>query len=496
MSKRYGGAVALDDVDLTVEAGEIHALLGPNGAGKSTLIRCITGGVAPDEGEIVIDDLRFSALTPREARRAGVGTVHQHLSLIDTLDVTDNIFLGCELRRGPLRRRAAQRRAAGEALELVGAREEIAVDAQIGDLSVPQRQLVEIAKVLRRGGIRVLILDEPTAALTDVEAQGLAERLRALRAQGLHIIYTTHFIDEVFALADRLTVLRDGRAIVRDTAVADTTPSAVIDAIAGERGQSAVARPRMRARMSEAPMLELEELSGPRFGPISLEVRPGEIVGLFGLLGSGRTELLETIFGARRPTAGAMRFDGRALPAAGPARAIERGLALVPGDRLRQGIFASLSARDNVVLPSVGGFARGGLRDVARERSVFDAMARGYRLRPPRGDALARELSGGNAQKLVVGRWLAALDRTRLVLLDEPTQGIDIGARHDIYEILRATAAEGKGVIFTSSDPDEVVAAADRALVLRRGRVVAELSGRDLSESALLDISQTAEVAA
>jgi ABC-type sugar transport system ATPase subunit len=488
LKKSFGGAVALAGVDLTIGAGEIHALLGPNGAGKSTLIRCLGGAISPDAGRICIEDDCYDSLSPAEAIRAGVAVIYQNLSLVSSLSVAENIFLGCELRRGPFVDHAEQRRRAANILATLGAEEAISPSTRISALPVALQQLVEIARALNRADVKLLILDEPTAALSEAEAAALADRLRLIRERGVHILYITHLLHEVLSVADEVTVIRDGR-VAFTSAVKETSYEQLVTAIAPMATGAASGR----ATVDGAEIaIESTQLSGDRFGPISLAVRKGEIVALFGLVGSGRTEFLETLFGVRRPTGGKIEVTGRPARFRGPADAIRNGLALVPAERVRQGTLATLTVLDNLLLPARDRLSRRGFRDTAGERTEFRSFVEKFRLVPPRPDAKLQELSGGNQQKVVVGRWLEAMPRTLIVLLDEPTMGIDIGTRREVYEILRRTAhGDGRAVLFASSDPEEVVAVADRAVVLARGNVVGELTGDDLTEDSLLALAHS-----
>ncbi|MFF5981811.1 sugar ABC transporter ATP-binding protein [Streptomyces olindensis] len=479
LTKSFGGVRALDGVDLTVPAGQVHALLGHNGAGKSTLIKCLGGAFPPDAGTIEIGGTTYSRLTPRESIAAGVAIIFQTLSVVDALTVAENIFLGQEwTRHGRVDRRAQDEVAAG-LLERVAAR--CSPRDRVGDLPTGQRQLVEIAKALSRSA-SVLVLDEPTAALSGAETDALAERVEDLRAQGLAIVHVTHLLAEVERLADAVTVLRDGRVAHRTT-VAGRTRRDLVAAIAG-RPAEAVRRPR---RTPTPPRLVVEGLRGPGFGPFGITVAEGERVGLFGLIGSGRTRVLETLYGRRRATAGTIRVGDRAVTPARPADALAAGIALVPADRRAQGLFPSLSAQDNALLPALRSLARHGVRALRAERRVFGALAAAVGLRPARPGLPAGAFSGGNQQKLVLGRWINEARHVDVLLLDEPTQGVDVGARQEIYRVVSKLAEEqGTAVLFASSDPEEIVALADRCLIVARGRIVGELSGTELTEQSLL----------
>ena len=489
LGKTYGGIEVLKDVDLVVEDGEIHALLGANGAGKSTLIKCLSGAVAPDSGEMIVGDRRYAALTPRDARQAGIAVIYQDLSLAMSLNVADNMFLGQELRHGPFVRRRAQHAEARHWLR------ELEVEVAPGDtlsaLPAATLQAVEIAKALR-GRPKVLILDEPTAALSEREAEALGQHLLVLKRQRLPLLYVTHRLNEVTALADRVTVLRGGRTVLTGK-VAEISRERIMEAIVGQRVQTtrAVSVP---SGVPARPMLSVRHLLAPGIGPIDFDVCGGEILGVFGLVGSGRTELLETLFGARTRYGGTMTLDGRALSHLSPATAVAEGIALVPSDRLRKSIIGALRAEDSMLLPAFRLLAWAGLmRRRSAERGVFQRAASQLNLQPPRPDLEARRFSGGNQQKIVVARWLNETRGCRLLMLDEPTQGVDIGARRDIYESLRATAAAGRAVLLTSSEPEELVQIAHRVVVLSGGRVAGMLAADEVEEGRLLALAHRVE---
>ena len=487
LRKSYGGVEVLRGVDLAVADGEIHALLGANGAGKSTLIKCLSGAIPPDSGVMVVGDRRHAALTPKGAQAAGVAVIHQDLSLALNLDVADNIFLGKELRRGPFVRKSAQRVEAARWLAELGV--DIPPTASLGRLGNAELQTIEIVKALRSRP-RVLILDEPTAALSEREAEALGKHLLALKHQRLPVLYVTHRLGEVFALADRVTVLRGGEVVLTGD-VDKLSRAQLVQAIAGIRVDT-TRRVAVAAQVPRQPLLEVTNLLGPGIGPASFSVAPGEVVGVFGIVGSGRTELLETLFGARPRFGGEVRVEGASIGSRAGA-AVAAGLALVPADRLRKSVLGTLSAGDNMLLASFRSLGRAGVRRFGREAGVFARATASLNLQPPRMDMEARRFSGGNQQKLVIARWLNETRACRLLLLDEPTQGVDVGARGDIYEALRATARAGRAVLFTSSEPEELVQVADRVIVLSGGRVAATLSGAEVEEARLLSLAHQFE---
>ncbi|WBU37985.1 sugar ABC transporter ATP-binding protein [Homoserinibacter sp. YIM 151385] len=481
-AKSYGSFRVLHDIDLEVAPGEVHALLGPNGAGKSTLIKCI-GGVQPfDAGDIRLDGEPLAPVSPSEAFELGIATIHQHLSLIGSLSVSDNIFLGSELRRGGLVARGEQRRRTQELLDRFGITTR--PDALVSTLPVGVKQLIEIAKAWHRTDVRVLILDEPTSALAEDETLRLFVEIERMREAGARIIYTTHRLGEIYRIADRVTVVRDG-GIALTGSTADVRPEQIVAAISG-RDDLTAGPPSRAASGRVEPLLDVRGLTGPRFGPVDLAVGAGEIVGLYGVLGSGRSSILETLAGEHRPEAGSAELAGRPLPLRrSPADAIAAKLAFVPSDRAKQALWGSLAAADNMLMPSYRALATAGLRSAADERAAFDATAERLDLQPPDPRRPGGDFSGGNQQKIVLGRWLQD-DELRLLVLDEPTQGVDVGARQKIYETCRELAASGTGVLFASSDADEVVRLADRVLVVDHGRVVAEYAGDAITEDALL----------
>ncbi len=493
LSKRYGATLALDGVDLDIGAGEVHALLGHNGAGKSTLIGCLGGGTSPSSGTITVDGSTVESFTPRSSIAEGIAVIYQHLSLIDGLSVTDNLFLGQErTRAGVLLDRAEQRRIAQESLDRVGATAR--PDDLIGELSIGQRQLVEIAKALQREA-KILILDEPSAALSPVEADNLAALVESLTRQGIAILYVTHLLEEVMRLADLVTVLRNGKAVWTATE-RDFTKADLVAAISdGHAGEAVL--PHELDDTGAVPALRLEDVRGPGIGPITLDVRPGEVVALYGLIGSSRTRLLEMLFGNTAIDSGRVLVDGEPADLRSPRTALASRIALVPGDRARQGLFSSLPALDNLVVRVMETVSRAGVRRVSRERATFLAAATDLSLRPLDPSLTAGRFSGGNQQKLLFGRWVNDRTDVRVLLLDDPTQGVDVGARAEIYAVVREFARRaGAAVIFATNEPEEVKALAHRCVVMRKGRVVDILDVPHTTEEQLLSLIHSERSAA
>jgi len=483
ISKAFPGVRALDGVSLTVQAGEVHFLLGQNGAGKSTLIRILCGAYRADEGEIILDGTPVQLRSPADARRLGVAVIFQEFSLVPYLDVAQNIFLGREP-RGRLPYTIDRRRLHREARRLLDALGlDLDTHALVHELGVAQQQVVEIAKALSQNA-RILVMDEPTAALSDREIDRLFDRVRALKSQGVAVVYISHRLQEIGAIGDRVTVLRDGR-IVASCAAADASVDELVRLMLG-RGVSA----RYRARFCEHPgdvVLAVEGLcadNGVR--DATLRVRAGEVVGLAGVVGAGRSELARAIFGADRATRGTVSVDGKPMRG-GPAAAVRAGAGLVPENRKTEGLALTRSVQDNVLVAALRSlFPAGWYHASTAARVVEDVIAR-LRIATPSPARLVRLLSGGNQQKVVVGKWFVA--GARLFIFDEPTRGIDVGAKAEIYGVIEQLVADGAAVLLISSELPEMVAVCDRAYVMRDKTIVAELGRSELTESRILTLA-------
>jgi ribose transport system ATP-binding protein len=477
----YGRRRVLRGVSLRIRPGEIHALLGANGAGKSTVIKCLGGGVPWEGGTIELGGEELRDLTPRQSAARGVAIIFQDLKLIGPRSVADNLLLGREPRRGPFLNVGEARRRARAALGQLGI--DIDIDTSVESLSPALRQLVAIARALATEP-RLLILDEATAALDDAEVTRLGELLRRLRATGVPILFVTHLLDEVFDLADSVTVLRDGEVVLQG-AVADQDRNSVIEAIAGR--SLAHTEPSSPPDLSGGRGLEVSSLTVGH-ASISLTVRPGEIVGLFGLIGCGRSEIAQALVGAVKSES-SMTLDGVPYRPRSVAHAIGSGVAYIPPDRATQGIFALLNAQTNVSLPSARNISRWGWRSRGAERATFTDASERLSITPPDPNAPAWTFSGGNQQKLIVGRWLTGSVPVRVLVVDEPTVGVDVGARADMYRGLQRLADEGVAVLLCSSEPEEIRALAHRAVVLHKGRAVGELAHGSIDERSLLTLA-------
>ncbi|MFF9479980.1 sugar ABC transporter ATP-binding protein [Streptomyces sp. NPDC014733] len=502
VTKSFPGVRALDGVDLSLRSGEVHVLLGENGAGKSTLIKMLSGAHRPDQGRILAaggadgsaDGLHEVHIrSAQDAERIGIATIYQEFNLVPGLTVAENIFLGRQPRTalGLVDRKTMRRRAA-ELLRRV--RLDISPSTPVAELGIARLQMVEIAKALSLDA-RVLIMDEPTAVLTSEEVDTLFGIVRELRADGVGVIFITHHLEEIGALGDRVTVLRDGRSVAEVPATTDEDE--LIRLMVGR--DISEQYPRRRPGSPGAPLLRVRGLTRhgapsskgaparPVFAGIDFEVRAGEVVGLAGLVGAGRTEVARALFGVDRYDAGTVEIDGKALAPGDVRAAMRAGLGLVPEDRKGQGLVLDASLQDNLVLARLDRDTRGGLVDRRGQRREAAAVAAQLKVRMSGLGQSARTLSGGNQQKIVIGKWL--LTETRLLILDEPTRGIDVGAKVEIYQLINELTAAGCGVLMISSDLPEVLGMSDRVLVMAQGRIAGELPAGAATQDAVMELA-------
>ncbi|WP_024287352.1 sugar ABC transporter ATP-binding protein [Cellulomonas sp. KRMCY2] len=494
VTKVYGGTYALRGVDFDVPRGHVTALIGENGAGKSTLMKILAGVETPTTGTIELDGRPVAFRSPAEAVAHGVAIIHQELNLCPNLSIADNIFVGREQTRGAFVDFAAQRRAATELLAHL--EEPIDPGMLVGDLRLGQQQLVEIARALSEDA-RVLIMDEPTSALSAVEVEVLFRVIRELTARGVSIIYISHHLDECLAIADRAVVLRDGD-VVAQAPMAQVDLAWIVAQMVG-REESALYAP--MAHDPGEPILEIRDLivadpDGPErlaVRGVSLTVHAGEVVGLYGLMGAGRTEMLEAIAGRNPVLGGSVVLDGRDLTRASIPERISAGLVLVPEDRQRDGLVQALTVGRNMSLAAVTRFANGLFVRRGQERAAVDETSRQVRVKGAGQDAPIGSLSGGNQQKVVIGK--ALLTEPRVLVLDEPTRGIDVGAKADIFALMAAQARAGTGVLFATSEVGEVLHASDRIVVMARGQVAAVLDPRRTDREQLMAASDVSSAA-
>lgn len=465
--KTYPGVIALNDVSLTLYRGEVHALMGENGAGKSTLIKIIAGSTAPDRGSFEINGHAFSNISPKQALGEGISVIYQELNLVPDISVAENVFLGDYLGNGMLIDKAAMEREAAK----IFAELEIQIDprAAVSTLSTAQMQFVEIAKAVRHD-VKILVMDEPTSPLTNKDVDTLFRLVRRLKARGVTIIYISHRLNEIFELSDRLTVMRDGK-VIGTRITAETTQNELISMMVG-RELTDTYPPRSHTRGEV--VMQVRGLSGSGVKDVSFDLHKGEILGFAGLIGSGRTETMRMIFGADRMERGEIRIDGQTVRIASPRQAVRQGIGFLPEDRKQQSVMLNMDIVSNIVLPSVKRMAHATVVRRSDELAVAEKYSRQLRIKTPSLNQLVRNLSGGNQQKVVVSKWLAS--NPRILIFDEPTRGIDVGAKYEIYQMMNRLTDMGIAIIMVSSEMEELMGMADRILVLHEGRMTGELS--------------------
>jgi len=483
--KSFPGVRALDGVDLDVEPGEVHCLLGQNGAGKSTLIKVLSGAHRPDAGEITWQGEPVSLASPVDALRLGIATMYQELDLVPGLSVADNIFLGHERARLGFTRISQARDEAARLMARLG-HADIRPWHEVGKLSAAGQQLVSMARALAHDA-RLLVMDEPTAALAGEEVDNLFRIVGELTADGVSVVYISHRLEELRRIGHRVTVLKDGKTVGTGLDARTTPTSDLVALMAGRRVET-VFGPRHDGHADRSRRaLEVEGLSrAGEFEDVSFTVHAGEVVGIAGLVGSGRSELLETIFGARRADRGTVTSQGKPLRPGSVLAAVKAGIGLAPEERKSQGLLLDLPVVHNVTLASLGRYAKLGFTERGKELEDAGASLRRLDLRPADPRRIVRTLSGGNQQKAVLARWLVR--GCRVLLLDEPTRGVDVGARAELYRLIDELAASGVAIVLVSSEIPEVLGLSDRVLVLREGRVLADRSSTGLTEAGVLDV--------
>lgn len=479
ITKRFPGVVANDRISFQVQRGEIHALVGENGAGKSTLMKVLAGMHQPDAGRILIDGRPVTIATPIEAKENGIILIHQELSLAEEMTVAENIFLGELPRRrfGFVDRKTLDARVGGILKTLncnFGPR------TRVRTLSIAKKQMCEIARALTHEA-KVVVFDEPTASLTDAEKVVLFDVIEDLKRRGVGIVYISHRMDEIFRISDRITVLRDGTW--RGTLVAAETDE---DAVTRMMIGRSLDLSRNTRPVEPGPVkLAVERLScGRLFSDVSFEVREGEVLGFYGLIGAGRTEIAETLFGLRRPTGGRILLDGEEVAIASPADAIARGISLVPESRKEQGLVLGMTCRDNITLPQVADLTTGPFVSGGAEVAIYEQYRDRLQIKAPSWRTVVRNLSGGNQQKIVMGKWLAM--RPQVLIVDEPTRGIDVGSKAEIHALIRELAGQGYAVIVISSEMPEVLHVSDRIVAMHQGRIARIFTADEVTEDGLM----------
>ena len=484
--KEYPGVVALKDVTLELKAGEILALIGENGAGKSTLIKCCSGAVIPTSGKIIVNGREFSSMTPQLAAENGIAIIYQEFNNVKELSAAENLFLGRPIRKGIVIDRKAMEAEAAKAFEQL----HIKIDpkALMKDLTVGYQQMVEIAKAIQQNA-RILIMDEPSAPLTSAEVESMFEVVELLRKKGVSIIYISHRLEEIYRLSDRIVVIRDGE-YVKTLITKESQVEELIQLMVG-RELTETYPPRGKCIDENEVVLELKNVSGNGDRDISLKLHKGEILGLGGLVGAGRTELAEMIFGSVPKKSGQMFYKGKEINPRSPREAIDLGIALVPEDRKRHGAMLGISIKNNINMPVYERNSRFSVIDEKQEQEIAEKYRKNMAIKTPNLNQLIKNLSGGNQQKVILGRWMAA--NSELIIFDEPTRGIDIGAKYEIYKLMNdLVEKEGKSILMISSEMEELMGMSDRILVLAEGNMTGELNKEEFSQETIMTFASAA----
>jgi L-arabinose transport system ATP-binding protein len=483
VSKSFGDTQALHEVSFSIARGELLALVGENGAGKSTLLKILSGDQRPDEGSVVVDGEQVDAASPLDARRMGVRVVYQEPELIPTLSVAENLFLD---QRRRIVRWSALQRDARSLLQRLGFDDDVDPGAAVEDLAPAQRQLVEIAKAVHSNA-RVVAFDEPTSALGAREVQRLFSIIEKLRAEGTAVIYVSHRLEEVLALADSIVVLRDGEVVAARPAV-DIDERELVRLMVGRPILKVFERPQHRGTVdADISRLQVEGLTTHWLRDVSLDLMRGEVLGVAGLVGSGRSELAKALFGSVAIVSGRVRVDGKPVSLGSPASALAAGICYTPEDRKRDGLVEMRSVRENLTLAALSDVSSGRVMRRKREQALAQGLVRDLAIKLPSLDHPVSALSGGNQQKVVLGRMLAR--RPRVLILDDPTRGIDVGAKAEIYRLIFRLADDGVSVIFMSSETAELIGVCDRIIVMREGRVAGEVARAEATEEVILSLA-------
>lgn len=482
MSKFYPGVTALKDVSLTVRKGEVHALVGENGAGKSTLIKTCSGAVTPSKGEIIVNGKVFHSMTPTLSEQNGIGVIYQEFNLVGDLSVAENIFLGRAIRKGIIVDQKAMEREAKKILESLHI--DIDPHSLVKKLSVGYQQMVEIAKAVSQNA-KILIMDEPSAPLTNAEIESMFAIVEQLKRNGVTIIYISHRLDEIFRLSDRVTILRDGQ-YVATLNTEDTNKDELVKYMVG-RELTEIYPQRSSTCIKEEVIFEAIDVCGNGNRDISLRLNKGEVLGLGGLVGAGRTELAELIFGMQAKTSGKFIYKGKEISPRNPKEAIDCGIGLVPEDRKAKGALLGLSVQNNINMPIYPRISKGSVIDTKKEYEIADRYKNEISIKTPGLNQIVKNLSGGNQQKVILAKWLAA--DVDLLIFDEPTRGIDVGAKQEIYMLINALVEQGKAVLMISSEMEELMGMSDRILVLSEGCITGELRKDEYDQETIMRLA-------
>ncbi|NYF08845.1 ribose transport system ATP-binding protein [Leifsonia sp. AK011] len=484
VTKAFAGVRALKGVDLSIAPGEVHCILGQNGAGKSTLIKILSGAYTPDKGEFVWNGETVTISGPTAALDLGIATMYQELDVVDGLTVAENIFLGHELATGGMLKARQANKLTRELLQRLG-HGDLSPTREVGSLSAANKQIVQMARALSHD-IKLIIMDEPSAVLDSEEVKNLFRVVEQLTSQGIAVVYISHRLDEIRQIGDRISVLKDGRSMASGLAVADTPTKELVKLMTGRDIENVF--PPATPVPADAPVvLKVEDLGAAgMFEGVNFEVRAGEVVGLAGLVGSGRSEILETIYGSIKRTSGTVSLEGKVLPAGSLKATVNNGIGLSPEERKSQGLLLGEPIFKNITLSTFSRFAAGPFLRENAERKVSQEQIDAFELRPADPDRAAGLLSGGNQQKILLARWV--VHGTKVLLLDEPTRGVDVGARAEIYQLIRELTAAGTAVVVVSSEIEEVLGLADRVLVVADGRVLTTVGSDEITEHGVLDL--------
>lgn len=482
ITKLYPGVVALNDVSLEVRRGEILALVGENGAGKSTLIKTCSGAITPTQGEIVINGKSFTGMTPQTSEQNGIGVIYQEFNLVGDLSVAENIFLGRAIRKGMVIDLKAMERESKKILDSLNIK--INPKTLVKTLSVGYQQMVEIAKAVSQNA-KLLIMDEPSAPLTSAEVEAMFAIVDKLKAGGVSIIYISHRLDEIFRLADRITILRDGQ-YVTTLNTDETNKDELVKYMVG-RQLTEVYPKRDEICVKDEAIFEAVNVSGNGDKNISFKIHRGEVLGLGGLVGAGRTEFAELMFGMRPKTAGKFIFKGKEISPKTPKDAIELGIGLVPEDRKKEGALLGMSIRCNINMPIYQRISKGTVINEKKEEEIAQTYRKEISIKTPTLDQLVKNLSGGNQQKVILAKWLAA--DSELLIFDEPTRGIDVGAKQEIYTLINHLVEQGKTVLMISSEMEELMGMSDRILILAEGNMTGELNKSEFNQERIMQLA-------
>lgn len=486
--KEYPGVVALKDVTLELKKGEILALIGENGAGKSTLIKCCSGAVVPTSGKIIVNDKEFTSMTPTLAAENGIAIIYQEFNNVKELSAAENLFLGRPIRKGIVVDKKAMEAEAAKAFE----RLHIKINPKdlMKNLTVGYQQMVEIAKAIQQNA-KILIMDEPSAPLTSAEVESMFEVVEQLREEGISIVYISHRLEEIYRLSDRILVLRDGE-YVKTLITKDSQVQELIQLMVGRELTESYPLRKDCVDKNDV-LLELQDVTGNGDENISLKIHRGEILGLGGLVGAGRTELAQLIFGAAPKESGKMIYKGKEINPKSPREAIDLGIALVPEDRKRHGAMLGISIKNNINMPIYEKNSKFSIIDSRKEREIAEKYQKSMAIKTPSLNQLVKNLSGGNQQKVILGRWLAA--DSELIIFDEPTRGIDVGAKYEIYKLMNdLVEKEGKAILMISSEMEELMGMSDRVIVLAEGKMTGELSKEEFNQETIMAYASAADI--